>query len=247
VSNILEFASRYPNAAEHTLARNFRSTPAIVDAADAFVVAELGPSRLPKDPDADPTDDPRDLRRIWFPNRTDEAEWVAERIDALLGTAYREKDGRVRGLTPADVAVLMRSTRHPEQAGPPRHAAFTAALDRRGIAYSLEAGGSVFDRPEAAVLRNTFELLRNGPPSRPDARALFDAQIVPAYPHADFGAFVAVLARWGREIHGPGADAGAAQRRVYPQQLVHDLLEAFGIQATEFDPARCAISDRSAE
>jgi len=236
VSHILEFTSRYPNAAEHTLARNFRSTPAIVSAADAFVVAELGPSRLPKDPESDPTHEPRDLRRSWFTDRADEARWVAERVEALLGTAYREKDGRVRGLTPADVAVLMRSTRQPEQAGPPRNAAFTAALEVRGIPYSLEAGGSVFDRPQAAVLRDAFELLRNGQPSRPDARVLFDSEIVPAYAHANFNAFVTVLARWAREIHGPASDSGTARRRVYPQQLVHDLLEAFGIRQASFDP-----------
>ncbi|HXB64294.1 MAG TPA: ATP-dependent DNA helicase [Solirubrobacteraceae bacterium] len=236
VSNILEFASRYPQASEHTLARNFRSTPAIVDAADAFVVAELGPLRLPKEPEADPTEQPRDFRRVWFTDRAQEAEWVGDRIQALLGTGYEEKDGRIRGLTPADVAVLMRSTSESEQTGSPRHAAFTAALNSRGIAYTLEAGGSVFDRPQAEVLREAFELLRSGPPSRPDARERFDSMILPAYPNADFNAFVRVLAQWGREIHGPAAEVGAARRRVYPQQLVHDLLEAFGIRQTAFDP-----------
>lgn len=235
VSNIIDFTSRYPRAAEHTLARNFRSTPAIVDAADAFVAAELGPLRLPKDPEADPATEPRDFRRLWFSDRLSEAEWIADRVQALLGTAYREKDGRVRGLTPADVAILMRSTRQPEQTGPPRHAAFTAALQARDIPYSLEAGGSVFDRPQAATLREAFELLRDGSPSRAAVRALFDAQITQAYPHADFRALVGVLARWGREIHGPDAGAGTARRRVYPQQLVHDLLGALGIRESTFD------------
>ena len=134
VSNILQFTDRHPEAAEHTLGRNFRSTPAIVESADGFVVAELGPARLAKDPEAESTDQPHDLRRLWFDNRADEAEWVAERIARLLGTAYREQSGRVRGLTPADFAILMRSTKMPEPSGgPPRHAAFTNALSARGI------------------------------------------------------------------------------------------------------------------
>ncbi len=241
VSNILEFTERHPDAAEHTLARNFRSTPAIVEAADAFVVAELGPARLAKNPEAAPTDQPHDLRRLWFNDRAEEAEWVAERIATLLGTAYKEQDGRLRGLTPADFAILMRSTKMPEPSGgPPRHAAYTAALEARGIPYSLEAGGSVFDRQQAAVLRDAFELLRDGQPSRDDARTHFDAQILPAYPDADFNTFVRVLASWAREIHGPPSDSGAARRRVYPQQLVHDLLNAFGIQTASLDAGTMA-------
>lgn len=240
VSNILEFTQRHSGAAEHTLGRNFRSTPAIVDSADRFVVAELGPTRLPKNPEAAPTDQSRDLRRVWFNDRGEEADWVAERIATLLGTAYREQDGRIRGLTPADFAILMRSTKQAEPAGSPRHAAFTEALATRGIPFSLEAGGSVFDRPQAAVLRDSFELLRSGQPSRADAQAFFENEVLPSYPDADFSEFVKVLANWGREIHGPSSSSGAARRRVYPQQLVHDLLNAFGIRAANLDAGTMA-------
>jgi DNA helicase-2/ATP-dependent DNA helicase PcrA len=191
---------------------------------------------MEKHPTAPPADGPRDLRRIWFVDRAQEAEWVADRVQALLGTAYTEKDGRVRGLTPADVAVLMRSTRTDEQTGVPRHVAFTSALEARGVPYSLEAGGSVFDRRQVAVLRQAFELLRQGPPTRPDADSLFRDEIAAAYPHADFGAFVRVLGAWGRQIHAPVDSTGvAARRRVYPQQLVHDLLGAFGLATSSFD------------
>jgi DNA helicase II / ATP-dependent DNA helicase PcrA len=238
VTNILEFSDRHQGTSEHTLATNFRSTPAIVAAADAFVVAELGPARMEKNPQAEPFDGPRDLRRLWFDDRAEEAAWVAERIAALLGSAYVEKIGRTRGLTPADFAILMRSTRMGEQSGPPRHAAFTSALDALGIVYSLEAGGSVFDRRQVGVLRDAFELLRDASPTRAAARELFDTAIRPVYPHADFNTFVRVLGAWGRQIHGPGGAtpaAGVARRRVYPQQLVHDLLDAFGLARTDFD------------
>ena len=52
----------------------------------------------------------------------------------LLGTAYTEKDGQVRGLTPGDIAILMRSTRTEEADGNPRHRAFTKALDAASAA-----------------------------------------------------------------------------------------------------------------
>jgi len=231
VSNILNFRGRYPNAAQLPLSENFRSTSAIVATSDAFVAAELGPSRTVKNPTAAADRSPRDFRITWFGNRADEAAWIASRIEALLGTAYQEADGTVRGLTPADFAILMRSTREPEQDDSPRHSAYTRALTTRNIRFSLESGGGPFERPQVAVLRSTFQLLRNGPPTRPEVQAHFNAQVLAAYPQASFNSLVGVLTTWGRLIHTP---PGGARRRVYPQQLVYDLLEAFGLAQAGF-------------
>lgn len=126
----------------------------------------------------------------------------------------------------------MRSTRTQESTGAPRHAAFTQALDSRNIKYSLESGGGVFDRIQVAVLRDTFLLLRNGSPSRDEAKLHFDSQVRAAYPNADFNKLAAVFADWGRQIHEP---ITVTRRRVYPQRLVHDLLDAFGLAQTNFD------------
>ncbi len=230
VSNILEFQRRYVGCSVHTLSQNFRSTEPIVQASDAFVAAMLGPSRIPKSPTASANLVPQDFRVLWFPDRAAEAEWVAVRIRDLLGTAYYENGG-VRGLTPADFAVLMRSTRQAEQDKTPRHAAFTAALERFGLPFSLEAGGGPFDRPQTAVLRTTFELLRNTPLDRNTVLQHFNSQVLPAYPGADFSALVRVLTDWSRRIHRP---QGSTRIRLYPQQLVYDLLEAFNIARTNF-------------
>ncbi len=236
VTNILEFNGRYPDCSEHTLSKNFRSTEAIVQSADDFVAAELGATRIEKDPTAANNDGPRDLRVLWFPDRPTEAEWVAERIAALLGTAYTEQDGTVRGLTPADFAILMRSTRTREvNDGPPRHAAFTDALDALDIPYSLEAAGSIFDRPHVALLRDTFELLRDRSPGRRQAKQHFETHVQQLFPDSDFDAFTRVLTDWGRLIHDPGAQSGGPRRRVYPQGLLHDLLEAFGLPSQTLD------------
>lgn len=235
VDYILSFTARFPNCAQHTLSENFRSTGAIVKAADEFAAAELKAGRITKKPRAARNRSPRDFRVLWFPSRKEEAEWIAERIEALLGTAYEEGEGdekRTRGLTPGDFAILMRSTRQEEANDDPRHMAFTRALTRRNIPYTLEAGGSVFDRPQVAVLRGAFELLRSGPPDRKEAQQFFHSQVVHAYPHADFHDFAEVLSEWGRLIHGPTT---GARRRVYPQRLVHQLLAAFGLPKSAFN------------
>ena len=231
VSNILQFQGRYPGCRIHTLAQNFRSTVPIVQASDAFAAAMLGPSRMVKNPVAVNNYVPQDFRVLWFPDRPAEAQWVSERIQALLGTAYQEPDGTVRGLTPADFAILMRSTRQEEQNGSPRHAAFTDSLAALDIPFSLEAGGGPFDRPQVAVLRNTFELLRNASPDRNAVRHHFDNEVIIAFPDAEFNALVRVLTDWGRRIHRP---LGSTRIRLYPQQLVYDLLEAFNVARTDF-------------
>ncbi|MCY4573633.1 MAG: ATP-dependent DNA helicase [Gemmatimonadetes bacterium] len=237
VQNILTFQARYPNCASHTLSHNFRSTRAIVEAADGLAALQLGPQRMPKDPTADEPS-PRDFRVLWFLDRPDEANWVVDRIRSLLGTRYREAepDGstRDRGLTPGDFAILMQSVRGEERDGSTRHSAFTQALSAAGLRFTLEAGGGLFERPEVILLRDTFELLRNRPPNRNEVQAHFHDRVVSLFPHADFDRLAEVLAEWGRNVHQPAA--GGASRRVYPQRLVHDLLEAFGVAQGTQDP-----------
>lgn len=231
VNHILTFRDRYPDAEKHTISKNFRSVPAIVDAADGFAHRVLGPSREAKDPEADPCHGPEDFRVLWFDDRDAEAEWVADRIDALLGTAY-EENGTTRGLTPGDFAILMRSTKGSEQDGTSRHTRFTRALREGDIRFTLEQGGGVFERPQVAALRETFELLRDGMVERSEAEDHFRATVRPAFPEANFQRMTKVLAHWGRQIHQPREDM---RRRVLLQQFVHQLLNAFGVQQSNFD------------
>lgn len=242
VSNILEFQDRYSTASVHTLSTNFRSTAAIVRSSAAFIDQELGAKRMDKSPVAHRDASPQQFGRFLFPDRDDEAAWVAERIQTLIGTRYIEykPDGtvdRVRGLTPGDFAILMRSTRQPETSGDfPRHFPFTSSLAELEIPYSLESGGGPFDRPQVAVLRDCFLMLQEENPNRTKARDFFESHVSPSYQDADFRSFAEVLGRWGREIHTP-YNPQATRRRVYPQKLVHELLEAFGIQRSYFDDA----------
>ena len=236
VRNILGFMHRNPQAKEYTLAHNFRSTPPIVRNADVFVQAELGANRLPKDPQADERAGADQFGVFGFENRPLEAAWVADRIQALLGTPYRDESG-LRGLTPADFAVLMKSTRSSEQDGSARSSAFTNALEQRSIPFTLEAGGSVFGRPQVLVLRDAMELLRLASPNRPTVLEFVERHVRPSYPSVDPGQVADVFARWGREIHTP---VTVERRRVHPQGLLHDLLSAFGVSESGLDDGAMA-------
>ena len=226
VSNIQEFQDRHPDCSRKELSINYRSVGAIVAAADGFAVNALGPSRYLKHPSAAASPSPRDFRVVRFEDRADEAVWAADRIASLMGTEYVEKNGTVRGLTQGDFAVLMRSTRTPENDGGPRSSSFTEELTRRRILYTIESGGTIFSRAEVMTVRDTFSLLETGMPPRDVAKAFFDERVVPTFSGAHFDDFVRVLTEWGRKIHS--ADAGA-RVRLYPQQLYYDLLEAFGV------------------
>ena len=226
VSNILTFGDRYQVRTMHTLDANFRSTRAIVDVSADFIAQELGAARLPKRPNNYRDVAPRELANFLFNDRDEEADWVVNRIEQLLGTQFTEKDGTLRGLTPGDIAILMRSTRASERSGEARHNAFTSRLTAKGIPFSLEAGGNPFDRPQVSALRDVFRLLAVGNPDRAVARDVFDQRIIPAYPKADFAKFSVVLSEWGRRIHAP---MGGARQRLFPQTLVFELLSALQI------------------
>ena len=230
VSNIIDFQQRYPNSNPHTLSQNFRSTQSVVEASDEFVSSLLGPSRIPKSPSAYVDLSPQDLGVLWFPNREAEAQWVAQRIEDLLCTEFDE-NGTVRGLTPADFAVLMRSTRIKEKNDLPGHSAFTEALKEKSIPFSLKTGGGPFDRPQMKVLRKSFELLRDSPIDRNTLKHTFETKILPAYPNAEFNSLAKVITNWQSQIHIP---RGSTRIRLYPQELVYELLESFNVAATEF-------------
>lgn len=239
VNNILSFQERYPQSSVHILSTNFRSTAAIVRASDQFIQQELSTARYTKNPSAHRDGNIQDFRSLWFATRDDEASWVAQRIHELLGTKYIEynADGTIReerGLTPADFAVLFRLIKrsyNPHNL-PHRHFEFTNALRAIGVPYTLEAEGGIFERPHAVAIRDTMELLRNPSPTRETVRTLFDREIVTCFPQADFNELSQVISNWNLLIHTP---AGGARRKVYPQELLHQILHAFRVENSNFN------------
>jgi DNA helicase-2/ATP-dependent DNA helicase PcrA len=127
VRNILRFEEAFPGATEVRLEQNYRSVPAVLEAADGVV------SGLPE----------RRAKRLWtatvggpkvqlvvLPGEDDEAASVARSIEQRLA----------RGLRPDDIAVLYRTN---GQSRP-----FEEAFRARGIPYEVVGGTEFFDRRE---------------------------------------------------------------------------------------------------
>lgn len=230
VQNILTFNKRYTDVAVHRLLVNFRSTEAIVNGANNFVQRTISLVRLSKEIKSFSDGNIQDLRKLWFDDREEEAEWVAQRIESLVGTKYVEginPDGseKCRGLTYGDFAILLRSIHNSN--GDNRDKQFAEALTRHGIPFKTSGEGGIFDRPYAICVRESMELLREAGLPREAALEFFSSRVLPIFPHANENKFIAVLNKWHQNIH---ASTSAARRKVYPQEFLHDLIDVFNVR-----------------
>lgn len=238
VDNILSFDKRYDNCAIHKLNTNFRSSKIIVDTANNFVQQELSTARYDKTPTSFSDGNVGDFKSVWLDTRQDEAEWVANRIEVLLGTEYVEKydeDGKPidsRGLTPADFAILFRGIKG-SYGAPPKHLEFTQALKDKGILYSLESEGGIFERPYAVAIRDIMEILREPNPTRTQLYDLYHNSIKSYFPLADFNELCKVVSDWNTAIYSPIGIG--SRRRVYLQEFFHELMVALHVPDSNFN------------
>ena len=230
VQNILTFNKRYSNVSIHRLLVNFRSTAAIVDSANNFVQKTISVVRLAKEIKSHSDGNIQDLRKLWFDDREEEAEWVAQRIESLIGTKYVEginPDGteKCRGLTYGDFAILLRSIHNSN--GDNRDKQFADALTKYGIPYKTTGEGGIFDRPYALCVKDTMELLRKPGLTRENVLDFFEQRILPIFTSANESKYINILNKWNQNIH---ASTSVARRKVYPQQFLHDLIDAFNVR-----------------
>ncbi|MDE2652398.1 MAG: ATP-dependent DNA helicase [Gemmatimonadota bacterium] len=159
VDNILEFERSYPSVRVVRLEDNFRSTHAIVSIADEAV--RRVSKRIDKEPKArkgspdgsleERFADLGDILLGTFPSEEAEAQWVADRIEAIRGTPFLDRETE-RGLDYGDMAILLRSVRG---AGAP----FAEALRARGIPVVVTGTGGLFDNEEVRLVQAAFSLL----------------------------------------------------------------------------------------
>lgn len=237
VNNILTFQKRYESCSVHYLSTNFRSTKLIVHCSDEFIKQELSAARHSKNPESHSDGNISDFRSLWFDERSDEGVWISEKIKSLLGAKYIECDGNgnikeERGLDYSDFAILFRSMKS-DYEDSPRHFEVTRELKNAEIPYSLASEGSIFERPYACAIRELLELLRNPHPRRRDVESVFDRIISLNFPKADFNLLTKVISDWNTKIHGEMT----GRRKLYPQELLHQLYEACGVNNMDFNEA----------
>jgi ATP-dependent DNA helicase UvrD/PcrA len=127
VRNILRFEDAFPGTTEVRLEQNYRSVPAVLEAAHG-VVSGL-PERRAKKLWTATVGGPK-VQLVVVPGEDGEAASVARSIEQRLG----------RGLRPDDIAVLYRTN---GQSRP-----FEEAFRARGIPYEVVGGTEFFDRRE---------------------------------------------------------------------------------------------------
>lgn len=157
VEIIGEFWEEFKKAKDATvvdLQENFRSTPRILDLANAWAET-ISPLKSMETPAMLPGNKKRkDLHRshvalIGFAEREAEAAWIAEAIRALVpteaeGAVHDKKDGNTRGLALSDIAILLRASTEVRT--------YMRALESAGISCVVRAGPDLFSQPEVLLL-----------------------------------------------------------------------------------------------
>jgi len=259
VENILTFEERYPNVKRVELLYNFRSTHAIVEIANKAV--RRLPRRLRKsmraaywlenedrDEPAERMAEKGDIAILSFSSEESEAEYIADRIEYLRGVVFN--DGREeRALDYGDMAVLYRSVR--------RYAApLVEELKRRGIPFVVRGARGLFQHEEVQLIQAAFHLLAGTDMDveegwgrwrtlgerelREMVRRLIqglleDGKIKGADPD-EFLEWVAAKRDYLAKARLPKEERPSwVSRRIYPQDLFHEMLEALGASKHEWN------------
>jgi DNA helicase-2/ATP-dependent DNA helicase PcrA len=135
------------------LQENFRSTPRIIGLANRWVET-ISPLRSMSTPPMKHGNKQRKdhhashVALISFPERAQEASWIAEAVRALVpspdeGALHDKKDGSQRGLSLSDIAVLVRSSTDVRT--------YMEALETAGLPSVVRAGPDLFSQPEVLL------------------------------------------------------------------------------------------------
>lgn len=178
VENILTFSTRYTDVDQISLEENFRSSEGIVETARSFI--EQNPRRLKKamKPTGAQPYEPADIVALSFASAAEEARYIATTAQALRGIAFSE-NGRERGLSWSDMAVLLRSVK--ANAEP-----ITDALRAAGIPYVVTGIANLFATSEAEAARQLFYFMG-------DHHGVTEADVEQAWHDAELGLDPAAL------------------------------------------------------
>lgn len=148
VENILTFKRRYSKVTQIRLEENFRSSNGVVETAREFI--EQNKNRLPKkmQPTLAQAYQPGDIVAMSLNSPESEAAYIARTMQELRGTVVKE-DGKDRGISWSDMAVLLRSVGA-------NGGAITRALSEAQIPYLVVGMNNLFGTLEAEAARELF-------------------------------------------------------------------------------------------
>ena len=142
IRNILDFERDFPSATVVRLEDNYRSTPQVLDLANAVISANIGRRGKTLRATLPPGDAVTQVATL---DERDEAEFVAEEIATLSGGA--------RALDYREIAVLYRTNSQSR--------ALEESLRKRAIPYRLVGAVRFYDRREIRDLMSYLKLIAN--------------------------------------------------------------------------------------
>ncbi len=151
VSNILTFDRRYAGVRRIELADNFRSSEGVVKLGRSVAERLNSSERLPKAMVSSSlqTWQRGDMLTLRFENSSQEAAWIATRIEDLRGIPFVDRSGKdARGLDWSDCAVLYRSVKDAD--------ALVDEFKRRGIPYIVKGLARLFETDEIQACVGLF-------------------------------------------------------------------------------------------
>jgi DNA helicase-2/ATP-dependent DNA helicase PcrA len=178
VQNILTFDKRYPAVEQIPLEENFRSSAGIVETARPFI--EQNAARLKKamKPTGVQSYEPGDIVALSFASAAEEARYIAAAAAALRGVAFTE-DGKERGLSWSDMAILLRSVKANAEV-------ITEELCAAGIPFVVTGMTNLFGTKEAEAARQLFYFMG-------DRHDVTEADVERAWREAELGLDPAAL------------------------------------------------------
>lgn len=240
VDNIIGFKDRYQKygVVDVPLDINFRSTEAIVCAAENFIKKNkkrLTIKEMKHSPKLQRIYEEGDIIHKHFKTEDEEFGFIVSRVEELLGADFLDKRNKPFSLSLGDFAVLVRTNADAGRIIP--------YFERKGIDCIAYSGNSVFDRNEVILAMNCIGYVFNCkaysgelPPLlnvlKVEFRNLFDKK---KFPEADENEFVEKLQKIKEEIDkirekSPKDYLG----ELGLQAVYHKIVNAFGAEKFYF-------------
>ncbi len=232
VDNILTFSVRYKNVKEINLLKNFRSTDTIIEAARDLIQYNRG-NRLEKRMELGrkyKKGEIGDLYQLEFQTRSDEVNFIINKIKELRGYKYLESrdektgEEKYRGLDWCDFAILVRTNETAK--------IFVNAFQKENIPFTTKGTAGLFERPEIRFLQMIFNFFCDNQIWSPDGYISCTINDLMKYYKNNIN-----LGLWGQIekrlmiIKGDISNGD----RFYPQDVYHQVLQSMGIDKEYFD------------